>query len=516
MNGSGKKKTASGRMIVTFLLIIMQIVWLILLVNKASNNMDWLSNIFQILSIVMALYIVNKDDVTAYRMGWVLLIVIAPVFGGLIYLIWGDKRASIFMRRKIDAGMEGIQEYLSQKPEAEQAFRRAMPRAAGCAHYLSHRCGFPVWQNTAVKYYSLGDFQFPDILEELKKAKKFIFVEYFIIEEGLMWDSVLGILREKAREGVDVRIIYDDFGCLSKLPNGYDKELETMGIKCLRFNPFIPVVAVVMNNRDHRKMIVVDGNVAFTGGLNLADEYINHRSRFGHWKDSGLMLIGEAVWNFTAMFLQMWNAFRPGDKDIEQYMPHEEYEGQFEADGYVQPFCDSPFDYEAVTVNLYTDMISRAKDYIFIFTPYLAISDEMSMALRMAAKRGVDVRMAIPGIPDKKLTYRITRSYTIPLLRAGVRVYEYTPGFLHSKSYVCDDETAIVGTVNSDYRSLYLQFECGVLMSGNEAVLDVRDDALETFEVSHEVTFEERIKTGFFGYLERAFDSVLKILAPLF
>ena len=516
MNGSGKKKTTSGRMIVTFLLIMMQVAWLFLLVSKVSNNMGWISNVFQITSIILALYIVNKDDVTAYRMGWVLMIIIAPVFGGLMYLVWGDKRSSIFMRRKLDRGMEGIQEYVIQKPEVEQAFRKAMPRAAGCAHYLSDCCGFPVWQNTSVKYHSLGDYQFTDMLRELKNAEKFIFIEYFIIEEGVMWNSIFDILCEKVQQGVDVRVIYDDFGCLSKLPTGYDKNLEAMGIKCLRFNPFIPIIAVVMNNRDHRKMLIIDGNVAFTGGLNLADEYINHKRRFGHWKDSGLMLRGQAVWNFTAMFLEMWTAFRPENINVEQYMPHEEYEGQFAADGFVQPFFDSPFDYETVSVNLYTDIIYRANDYIFIFTPYLAISEEMSTALRTAAKRGVDVRLVIPGIPDKKLTYRITRSYTIPLLQAGVRVYEYTPGFLHSKSYVCDDETAIVGTINSDYRSLYLQFECGVLMSGNQAVLDVRDDALRTFEVAHEVTIEEREKTGLFGYLERAFDSVLKLLAPLF
>lgn len=513
---SSNKLVTSTKTIVTILLIAMQVVWLLLLVNQVSQVNSLLSGIFQFLSIVMALYIVDKDDVAAYRMGWVLLIIIAPICGGLIYLIWGDKRSSIFMRKKLHKGKVGISEYLKQKPEVSDAFSEAMPRAAGCAHYLSG-CGFPVWQNTQVKYHSLGDYQFADMIEELKKAEKYIFIEYFIIQEGIMWGTVLDILREKAANGVDVRIIYDDFGCLSKLPNDYHKKIERMGIKCLRFNPIIPIIAVVMNNRDHRKMMIVDGKVAFTGGLNLADEYINQRFRFGHWKDSGLMLKGDAVWNFTVMFLEMWNAFRPGEVgNVENYIPEQKSEENLEAEGFVQPFSDSPFDYETVTVNLYTDMISRAKDYIYIFTPYLAISDEMMMALRTAAKRGVDVRIVIPGIPDKKLTYRLTRSYTIPLMRAGIRIYEYTPGFIHSKSYVCDDETAVVGTINSDYRSLYLQFECGVLMSGNQAVLDVRDDALRTFEISHEVTMDERIHNDFHGYIARTFDALIKIFAPLF
>lgn len=513
---SSNKLVTSGKTIVTILLIVMQVVWLVLLVNKVSHTNGLLSGVFQFLSIIMALFIVDKDDVAAYRMGWVLLIIIAPVFGGLVYLIWGDKRSSIFMRRKLYKGAESIQGRIHQDPEVTEKFAEAMPRAAGCARYLSS-CGFPVWQNTQVKYHCLGDYQFTDMIEELKKAEKFIFIEYFIIEEGLMWNSILDILREKIAAGVDVRVIYDDFGCLSKLPSNYHKKLESMGIKCLRFNPIIPIIAVVMNNRDHRKIMVVDGKVAFTGGLNLADEYINAKCRFGHWKDSGVMLKGDAVWSFTAAFLAMWNSFRPGEiGNIEDYMTPKEIGEKFGDDGFVQPFSDSPFDYETITVNLYTDMISRAKDYIYIFSPYLAISDEMSIALRTAAKRGVDVRIVIPGIPDKRITYRLTRSYTVPLMKAGIRIYEYTPGFIHSKSYVCDDETAIVGTINSDYRSLYLQFECGVLMSGNQAVLDVRDDALRTFEVAHEVSLEERVRKGLPGLFWSTFDAIIKVFAPLF
>lgn len=499
-------------MVVTFLLIAVQLIWFILLFNQVVRIAGWISSCFQALSVVLAMYIVNKDDVAAYRMGWILLILIAPVLGGIAYLIWGDKRASIFMRRKIDSGVEAVEPFVRQDENVESAFVKKLPRAAGCAHYLSDCCGFPVWQNTIVKYYPLGDDQYVDMLEELKKAKKFIFIEYYIIGHGTMWRSILDILKQKAAEGVDVRVIYDDFGCLSSLPSHYDKFLESFGIKCLRFNPFIPFVAVVMNNRDHRKILVIDGNVGFTGGLNLADEYINVIKRFGHWKDSGVMLKGDAVWNLTAMFLDIWYAFRPCKEDVSSLKPTQ----SFLSEGYVQPYYDSPFDYETITVNLYTDIITRAKDYVYIFTPYLGLSDDMSLALRNAARRGVDVRLVIPGIPDKPITYRITRSYTIPLIRAGVRVYEYTPGFIHAKCYVCDDETAIVGTGNTDYRSLYLQFECGVLFSNCEAVIDLRRDAQQVFSVSHEVMLDERVKKGVKGLFIRALDSVLRVLAPLF
>lgn len=511
-----RKVFSSGKTLMTILLITMQIIWIVLILERVTQRYDWISGLVQLLSILMAIYIVGKDDVVAYRIGWLLIILAAPVIGGFVYLIWGDKRSSFFMQKKLNRGKEVTKDYVNRNYEILRAFREKMPRASGSAKYLSD-CGFPVWQNTKLKYHSLGEYQFEDMITELRKAESFIFLEYFIIREGHMWNTILDILSKKAANGVDVRIIYDDLGCLYNLPHDYYKKLERMGIKVIRFNPVIPLVVIVMNNRNHRKMIVIDGKVAFTGGLNLADEYINRQFRFGHWKDSGLMLKGDAVLNFTIMFLEMWNSFRPGElEDKEKYLQIDAHNEDNVSEGFVQPFGDSPFDNETVSVNLYIDMISRAKDYIYIFTPYLIMSDEMSNALRMAAKRGVDVRIVIPGIPDKKITYRLTRSYTMPLLRAGIRVYEYSPGFLHSKSYVIDDETAIVGTVNSDYRSLYLQFECGVMMSDCEAVLEVKDDALRTFEVAHEVTIEERNRKTLLGFAGRGFDAIIKLFAPMF
>ena len=498
------------------ILIALQAAWIALMFMRVVGNSELISTAFKILSIAMALYVISKADVPAYRMGWIMVIMIIPLFGGLLYLLLGEKRPAKYMRLRLAKGMKNHDIIAVQSPEIEDELRERSPRVAGCSSYITNFARFPVWKKTKVTYHSLGEYQYADMITELKKAKKFIFLEYFIIEEGEMWNSIFDILCDKVKEGVDVRVIYDDMGCLRKIPINYFNKLERHGIKCLVFNPFIPIISLVMNNRDHRKIMVIDGNTAFTGGINLADEYINHRVRFGHWKDSGVMLKGEAVWNFTVMFLEIWNSYNPDDEDFSIFRPCEESEGEFISDGFVQPFSDSPLDGETVSVNVYLDILAQAKDYVYIFTPYLAISDELHLALCAAAKRGVDVRMVLPGIPDKKIAYRLSRSYYIPLLEAGVRIYEYTPGFIHAKSYVCDDELAVVGTINMDYRSLYLHFECGVLMYESSAIAELKKDALKTFEISHEVTIEER-KRGKIRELEGGLiDSVLRVFAPLF
>lgn len=509
-------KFLSSRLSVTLILIIVQAAWLALMFLKLVGYSDIISDGFRVLSIVMALYIITKADVPAYRMGWILVIMIFPLFGGLLYLFLGEKRPASYMRKRMATGMQNHDITMAKNPEIEQELREHSPRAAGLSSYLTNYARFPVWKNTSVSYHPLGENQYADMLKELQKAKKFIFLEYFIIDKGEMWDTILGILSKKVEEGVDVRIIYDDMGCLRKIPSNYYKSLEKLGIKCLVFNPFIPVISLVMNNRDHRKIMVIDGNTAFTGGINLADEYINHKIRFGHWKDTGVMLKGDAVWNFTVMFLEIWNSYNPVDEDFTGFKPNQEHEGDFVGDGFVQPFSDSPLDGETVSVNVYLDILAQAKDYVYIFTPYLAISDELHIALCAAAKRGVDVRLVLPGTPDKKIAYRLSRSYYLPLMEAGIRIYEYTPGFIHAKSYVSDDEIAVVGTINMDYRSLYLHFECGVVMFESSAIAELKKDALKTFEVSHEVSIEERRR----GVMSRLYggliDSILRVFAPLF
>ena len=509
-------KFLSSRLSVTLILIAIQATWIALMFLRLVGYSELISNAFRLLSIIMALYVISKVDVPAYRMGWILLIMTVPLFGGLLYVLLGEKRPARYMRERLSKGMKNHDATLVQSPEIAKELAESSPRAAGLSSYITNFARFPVWKNTTVKYHSLGEYQYADMLTELKKAKKFIFLEYFILEEGEMWNTILNILSEKVKEGVDVRVIYDDFGCFTKLPSNYYKKLEKLGVKCLDFNPFIPIISLVMNNRDHKKIMLIDGNTVFTGGINLADEYINRTVRFGHWKDSGVMLKGEAVWNFTVMFLEIWNSYNHEDEDFSVFKPTPDENTAFENDGFVQPFADSPLDGETVSVNVYLDILSQAKSYVYIFTPYLAVSDELHIALCAAAKRGVDVRIVLPGTPDKKVAYRLSRSYYIPLMEAGVKIYEYTPGFIHAKSYVCDDEIAVVGTINMDYRSLYLHFECGVVMFGSKAIAELKKDALKTFEVSHEVSIKERRRGKFRELCGEVVDSILRVFAPLF
>ena len=320
------------------------------------------------------------------------------------------------------------------------------------------------------------------------------------------WKLVVTYDDARARE------IYDDFGCVTTLPYQYYKSLQQMGIKCAAFNQFRPVLNVILNNRDHRKIAVIDGHTAFTGGINLADEYINRKERFGHWKDSGICLHGEAVWSFTVMFLQMWSTITGMECNFESYRPEIYHEEAFKKDGFVQPYGDSPLDGETVGEHVYLNIISQAKKYLYIFTPYLIPDNETLTALCMAAKRGVDVRIVTPGIPDKKIVYILTQANYEILLESGVQIYQYTPGFIHSKSFVCDDEVATVGTINMDYRSMYLHFECGVWMYGSSAVAQVKEDALTTFEQCEQINMDYCRKKNF---AVRALRGALKFLAPL-
>ncbi len=510
------KRLLSSRLFITIVIIAIEMVWVAMIFLRLIGQVQWLATAFEFLSIVAALYIITKDDVPAYRMGWIVIILVVPVFGGLMFLLLGEKRPARKMRTQLKRGTRDHSLSIRQEPEVMREFEEIAPRAQRTAQYIERYGRFPLWKNTKLIYHPIGEAHFEDMLTELKKAERFIFLEYFIIEEGEMWDSILDILCEKAAQGLDVRLIYDDMGCLKKLPTRYYKKLEEKGIKCLVFNPFIPVISFVMNNRNHRKMLIIDGCTAFTGGVNLADEYINRKKIFGHWKDTGVMLKGEAVWSFTVMFLEMWNSFRYSEEDFSPFLPCSSCDGAFQSDGFIQPFTDSPLDGETVSLNVYLEILSQAKDYVYIFTPYLAISDELQISLCSAAKRGVDVRMVLPGIPDKKMAFRLTRSYYVPLLEAGVKIYEYSPGFMHAKSYVCDDEMAVVGTINMDYRSLYLHFECAVFMYGCSAIKELKKDALKTFGLSHRVTVADRKKGFIRQVLGGLIDSVLRVFAPLF
>ena len=501
-------KKVFSRTVVTALLIVIQVAWLAALLLQLGNSLPAIQTVLRILSLVAILFVIKSDMNPSYKIGWVLLIAVLPILGGLMYVIFGNKRPTKYMREMLRAQLEKSAEYLGTQ---ESITGELDGGAAGLFKYLEGSAGYPTAKNTTVRYYRVGEEMYADLLPELENAEKFIFLEYFIIRPGEMWDGVLEILKRKAAAGVDVRIIYDDMGCIDILPANYNATLEGWGIRTMAFNRFVPAVSLVMNNRDHRKITVIDGKVGFTGGINISDEYINVKERFGHWKDTGLMLKGPGVFNLTLMFLEMWNAFNKDGDGYAEFIPDSFEECGSADDGYVLSFSDSPLDNESVGESVYTDMLYQAKDYIYITTPYLAIDSELQTALCMAAKRGVDVRMITPGIPDKKLVYRLTRSYYPTLLRAGVKIYEYTPGFIHAKSFVCDDKLCVVGTINMDYRSLYLHFECGTLMYNNPEIKQVKKDDLDTMEKCRKVELSD-MKTNFLGEL---FDSFLRSVAPL-
>ena len=501
-------KKVFSRTVVTALLIVIQVAWLAALLLRLGNSLPAIQTVLRILSLVAILFVIKSDMNPSYKIGWILLIAVLPILGGLMYVIFGNKRPTKYMREMLRAQLEKSAEYLGTQ---ESITGELDGGAAGLFKYLEGSAGYPTAKNTTVRYYRVGEEMYADLLPELEKAEKFIFLEYFIIRPGEMWDGVLEILKRKAAAGVDVRIIYDDMGCIDILPANYNATLEGWGIRTMAFNRFVPAVSLVMNNRDHRKITVIDGKVGFTGGINISDEYINVKERFGHWKDTGLMLKGPGVFNLTLMFLEMWNAFNKDGDGYAEFIPDSFEECGSADDGYVLSFSDSPLDNESVGESVYTDMLYQAKDYIYITTPYLAIDSELQTALCMAAKRGVDVRMITPGIPDKKLVYRLTRSYYPTLLSAGVKIYEYTPGFIHAKSFVCDDKLCVVGTINMDYRSLYLHFECGTLMYNNPEIKQVKKDDLDTMEKCRKVELSD-MKTNFLGEL---FDSFLRSVAPL-
>ncbi len=448
------------------------------------TNFAWIDLILRLLSIVLVITIINNSLHLSFDMMWILIILLFPVPGTMLYFLLGANLISSKTTRSLVKTTIASQKYFQQDDSTIRGLEKELPSLTGDIHYLSKAAGFPVYHNTGYDYYPLGDDGYPVMLAEMRKAEKFIFLEYFIIERGVMWDGMMQILKEKAAKGLDVRVMYDDMGSLSTLPASYAKQLEKEGIHCVRFNKLNPIIGAVMNHRDHRKIMVIDGKTAFTGGINLADEYINHIEKHGHWKDNCIRVTGEAVWSFTVLFLTNWNALRPTDPDFSIWKA-DSSEGQ--RDGYIVPYGDSPFDDQNTGRDVYMNILNRAEKYVYISTPYLIIDSDLENALILAARRGVDVRILTPGVPDKKTVWYITRSFYRNLMAGGVRIYEYTPGFNHAKVFVSDDLMATVGTINLDYRSLYLHFENGTYLCGSKKINTIRDDLLHAFSVSHEI-----------------------------
>lgn len=495
---------AVKRAIVVIIGLVGQISLSLLTYLYFIEHVAMINIIFTIIGILLTLTLIKNSKNYSYTLPWIILLITFPLVGTLIYIIIGRNKNNSKILKSIVKSEKESKKYLVQDDEIRDEYKENSK-----IRYLSDFCGYPVTKNNDIKYYPIGEEVFKAMLEELRKAEKFIFLEYFIVKHGKMWNSILQILEEKAKKGVDVRVMYDDFGSVATLKETYPKELEKKGIKCIAFNRLNAVAGVIINNRDHRKILVIDGKVAFSGGINIADEYINIGSKYGHWKDNGIQISGDGVWNYTVMFLTIWNSYRKEDQDYTKFKYDFSEKGS--CNGYVVPYGETPLDEEVTGEDVYLNIINQANNYVYIFTPYLIIDTDMINALTLAVKRGVDVRIVIPGIPDKKIVYTLSESYVEPLVKNGVKVYKYTPGFVHSKVFVADDNVATVGTINLDYRSLYLHFECGCYLENVREIADIKKDLVETIQRSHKISKEEVS----FNLLKSVWQSVLRLIAPL-
>ena len=516
-------KLLMSRFSVVSVLILFQLFVLLFSVFALSRNYAFVSALFWLLSLLMILGIINKHSNPAVKLPWALLIALVPVFGCMLYIVFGSAK----LRRKERAVLLKHAELTGRIYETEDSAIDKLEKidihGASQSFYITNATAIPLYEEETTQYFSSGESFFETLVQELKKAEKYIFIEYFIIQHGIMWNTILDILHSKIDDGVDVRVIYDDVGSVAALPYGYAEKLSKSGIPCISFNPYRPALRTILHNRDHRKICVIDGRTAFTGGINLADEYINCVNRFGHWKDSAIMLKGRAAFCFTLAFLELWNMYRNSDSDYNVFRPdlggtasavseNSAAPADSKTCAFVQPYVDSPLDDELTGEQVFLNIINQSAEYLYITTPYLIIDNELSTALCLAAKRNVDVRIITPFIPDKWLVHEMTRSYYYELVAGGVRIYEYTPGFMHAKNMVSDDLTATVGTFNMDYRSLYHHFECGVWLYNSSVIKDIKADFLNTLDVCREITPEYLSQTNVAKRLVR---SLFKIFAPL-
>ncbi|MEN8076214.1 cardiolipin synthase [Clostridioides difficile] len=499
-----------GRILMIIALLSIQITILGLAFMWLSEDLPYVYGGFTILTAILVIYILNKNENPSFKLAWMVLLVISPVFGALFYLFVKFQLESKLINYKLLKIIDETQTHLSQDEEVINELEEVDMQVANLAKYMVNIGGYPIYKNTDIKYFSLGEEKFEEMKKQIKKAEKFIFMEYFIVEESYMWNSILELLEDKVKEGVEVRFMYDGMCSLSLLPYDYPEFIKNKGIKCKMFSPIKPVLSTAQNNRDHRKILVIDGKIAFNGGINLGDEYINRIERFGHWKDTAVMLKGDAVKSFTLMFLQMWNINERNHDDFEKYISVAREEQNVK--GYVMPYGDSPLDNENVGENVYLDILATAKKYVHIMTPYLIIDNEMMTALTYAAKRGIDVKLILPSIPDKKSAFMLARTYYPELIQAGVKIYEYTPGFVHAKVFTSDDKKAVVGTINLDFRSLYLHFECATFFYNVPTISSIEEDFQLTLTKCKQITMDDYNKLGIFYKIGGGF---LKLIAPL-
>lgn len=505
-------KNSIGRFIVFGLLVIAQIIGFVVLITLLGHNFPPVDIMLRAIALVVAIGINGRDHNGTFKLIWVIVILIIPIPGLLFYMLNNFSSSKHKIRKRLEKADTETLKHLDLNDDITSEFRSIDPSSASTAKYLS-RYHFPIYEGTDVKYYPIAYDCYKDQIEDLKKAEKYIYLEYHAIETKEAFESLHEVLKQKAAAGVDCRVLYDEVGSFLFINKNFVRVLESEGIKCNAFNPAYPILSLFMNNRDHRKITVVDGKVGYTGGYNIADEYFNIVNPYGHWKDNGIRLEGPAVQSLAAMFIEMWNITDMKSKDDDRInfepaslMP------VADSKGYCVPYCDSPLDREPVGENVYLNMINNSQEFCWFMSPYLVLSDELARSLQLAAKKGVDVRIITPGIPDKKFTYGVTRSYYYMLVNCGVRIYEYAPGFIHSKTCLCDDKCAVVGTINLDFRSLYHHFENAVYMYRTACLPDIRKDFVTTFDECRDVTEKYKKRPNMFV---RFLKSILRLWAPL-
>lgn len=507
------QRIVTGRIFSALPVVILQCLIIYVIAKWLAPFESLFYSVLSVLSALFILILMSRRGEGAYKMLWLLVIVVAPIPGALVYLLYGNRRTGRMLEQRLNAIHDGIPITLNDDTQIQKQLESEDKRIAQTFAYAGKITGFPVLRNDTARYYPTGELLFEQMLSAIKAAERYVFIEYFIVQEGVMWEAMVNVMEQKVQEGVDIRVLYDDIGSIGTFSTRNRASLLKKGIKCEKFNPLI-VLSGALNNRDHRKIMVVDGVVAFSGGINLADEYINAVHPYGQWKDIGFRITGDAIRSYAYMFIEFWNA--SSLNKITKELIGDDYDKTRMSDdkafdGYVLPYYDSPNREEAASNNLFIDLLGQAKDYIWFYTPYLLLGDGLRDAFVRTAQRGVDVRIIMPGIPDKKVVYRMSRSYYRELLEAGVKIYEYSPGFVHAKACLVDDCVGSIGSVNLDYRSLFLHYECNALFYKASILTDLKEDFETSMKVSRERTLQEEKK----GVLHRIINGILRIFAPL-
>ncbi len=516
------KKSKQGLLSIVFsrlglimLFFFINVAFMLLIYRWFRSAMPQVTGVLTILEILMIIYLFNCEFDSDVKLTWLMVIMVFPLFGALFLLYTRLDIGHRAIKRRMEDILKKTDDSLQQRDDVLKRLKKENPESATLVTYVNRTGCYPVYDDVDVTYFPLGQDKFRELLVQLEQAKQYIFLEYFIIEEGYMWGQILEILARKATEGVEVRLLYDGSCEFSTLPHDYPKRIRKLGIQCKMFAPLTPFVSTMYNYRDHRKILVIDGHTAFTGGINFADEYINRKVKHGYWKDTAIMVKGDAAKSFALMFLQMWNVDTKGE-DFLRYLTCEQEDTLRNASkackGFVLPFGDYPLDEDKVGERIYMDILNQATEYVHIMSPYLILDDEMKAALKFAAERGIDVKIILPGIPDKKGPYALAKMHYKALLTSGVQIYEYEPGFVHAKVFVSDDKKSVVGTINLDYRSFYHHFECAAYMYGVECIEEIESDFQETLKVCRAVTLETIKREKLFVKLR---GSILKLIAPL-